>query len=631
MKKRYAVFICAITFDNQRRILDGILRRAREQGSDVFVFTCHVNYTEELSSKQGAFGIMRLPDLKGFDGAILLKNSIQYEEASEELVRRILESGIPAVSIDEHIESMYNVGISSYEAERKIMEHLLREHGLTRINYVTGRFGNQEAKDRYRAYRDVLKENGVALELERVFFGNYDMESGRAAVREFLERDLTLPEAIVFANDAMAIGGILELEERGLRVPEDVRVAGFDDDEISRVYLPSLTTIDRRQEDIGYQAMLALESGRAGTKDWRVETALVIGESCGCTDTAGVSDAEIRSHYCGLTTRMQGAIDTVKNMAVELAGLENTSELYEKLKKYVCQSDMNSFYLCMCEEEGIFQLQEAEDDYRLDVEPKNFSFTEQMHIPLAYRNHAFFSCGSFPASAVLPRSCIADAAPSFYIVMPLAYQRLCFGYCVTEGSGFALNSELAYSWVVNIGIALENIRKWMLMDQLVKKLNSMWMYDMLTHIYNRMGFYHFAGRLLKNLRKEDQKVCLMFLDLDGLKRINDSLGHEYGDACICEMAETLREALPAEALLMRYGGDEFVVLAGCLSADEGEELVCNIKAHIQERNSAPERKYTLAASIGMSVYRAAELDDISRLIDQADKRMYEEKLKKNKR
>ena len=248
-RKRIAVFACAISFDNQSRIVQAIIKEANAQDMDVYIFTCHVNFRESAENKAGAFEIMRLPDLTTFDGVIILKNTIQEERVAENLVERIQQSGIPAVCVDAHIKGMKYVGISNYDGQKAVVEHLIQKHQKKRISYVTGIAGNAESTERFEAYKDAMKAHGLTYDDRSVFMGNYARESGREAVRFFMEQNDRQPDAIVFANDAMAIGGIEEMQELGCLVPEDIVVSGFDDDNIAQFYLPSLTTISRSKSE----------------------------------------------------------------------------------------------------------------------------------------------------------------------------------------------------------------------------------------------------------------------------------------------------------------------------------------------------------------------------------------------
>ncbi len=118
--KRIAVFICAISLENQQKNVRGILRAAKAEGLVVYIFTCHLNFMARVESQEGTYNIMRLPDLSHFDGAILMKNTIQYAPAAEELEKRIRASQIPCVSIDQELEGMRNVMVDNYRAQYEL-------------------------------------------------------------------------------------------------------------------------------------------------------------------------------------------------------------------------------------------------------------------------------------------------------------------------------------------------------------------------------------------------------------------------------------------------------------------------------------------------------------------------------
>ena len=92
-----------------------------------------------------------------------------------------------------------------------------------------------------------------------------------------------------------------------------------------------------------------------------------------------------------------------------------------------------------------------------------------------------------------------------------------------------------------------------------EKINRMWKYDMLTQVFNRSGFFYSANAVVERIKGQHRRAFMIFLDIDGLKSVNDGLGHEVGDAFIREMADVIKASVPKDCLVMRYGGDEFVV------------------------------------------------------------------------
>ena len=136
---------------------------------------------------------------------------------------------------------------------------------------------------------------------------------------------------------------------------------------------------------------------------------------------------------------------------------------------------------------------------------------------------------------------------------------------------------------------------------------------------------------MEEARNTREDMFFIFLDLDGLKLVNDAFGHETGDRMICDMADVLRKTRDKEELLMRYGGDEFVVFGKGLEKIEVAAYVERIRKTMRELNAAGERKYTLDASIGYHMVPYDNDKPLSALIELADQEMYKEKREKHKR
>lgn len=629
MGKQIAVMMCAINLDNQRKMLEGMIDAAKETDSNLYVFTNYISYREKEENIQGAYQIMLLPDMQAFDGAIIAPNTIQYPAAAEHAAQVVYESGMPAVSIDVELPGMGYIGISSYEIEMEMIEHFIREHGCDEIYYVSGPLFHTEGEKRYRAYCDTLEKHGIEFKEERVYHGFFNTESGEAAAEEFL-KDGRCPQVIVCGNDAMAIGVIQVLKQHGYRIPEDVLVAGFDNGELSELQSPTLTTVNKNQHEVGYRAVydvLAQIEGEPQRKQY-VPCRLEIRRSCGCHLDRAADVERLKERYVYNQILTQNVSDIMRNMMADFAGMETPGELVEALKKYITQTDIGNFYLCLCDKERLFQIPEGDLSGALDIMQVNTNYTEQMQIPLAYEDGEFKSYGGFPKGLVLPEECRNRSGGNCYVAAPIFYQRCCYGYCVTGNSRLPLEHSLYYSWLMNIGIGLENIRKWMLLKDTVVKLNGMWVYDTLTHLYNRAGFFHYAKTMLENMQEKDEEVFLLFMDIDGLKQVNDEYGHEAGDDLICGMAEVIKQCMAEGQIAMRYGGDEFVIFGNVCGEDVTENLVNALRAAMNRRNRRKKTVYELRASIGASRYRAHEITNLDKLLEQADKQMYEEKRRK---
>jgi len=153
--------------------------------------------------------------------------------------------------------------------------------------------------------------------------------------------------------------------------------------------------------------------------------------------------------------------------------------------------------------------------------------------------------------------------------------------------------------------------------------------DPLTGLTSRRGFFQLAPTFLQYVRcRKEQRRVLFYVDLDGLKTINDRHGHAAGDEAICAAARALRESFGVSDLLARLGGDEFVVLATILPADV-ERTTARLAARLDEFNRTVAPPYELAVSVGTAEYSAGE--SLDGLVSRADEAMYCHKSSKRTR
>lgn len=151
--------------------------------------------------------------------------------------------------------------------------------------------------------------------------------------------------------------------------------------------------------------------------------------------------------------------------------------------------------------------------------------------------------------------------------------------------------------------------------------------DDLTGLLNRRGFMSMAQHQIKIARREDWKMLLLFADLDGLKKINDSYGHPQGDEALRRVADILRETFRTSDLISRLGGDEFIVLAQNVSSNGIEPITGRLQEKIDQYN-ARLSCYQLSLSWGFALYdpkRQASLEDV---IVEADRALYHNKRKR---
>ena len=161
-----------------------------------------------------------------------------------------------------------------------------------------------------------------------------------------------------------------------------------------------------------------------------------------------------------------------------------------------------------------------------------------------------------------------------------------------------------------------------------RELRYLALTDDLTCLYNRRGFFAAATQQLKLAQRNGQSLLLLFCDVDNLKKINDTYGHQEGDMALIRTADALEQSFRGSDILCRVGGDEFLVLALETSRQTPEVFLRRLDQNLKKKSNATELRYELSLSVGVARFDPKRAVTLGELILQADKAMYEEKRKR---
>ena len=184
-----------------------------------------------------------------------------------------------------------------------------------------------------------------------------------------------------------------------------------------------------------------------------------------------------------------------------------------------------------------------------------------------------------------------------------------------------------HAWIISLSNSLENIRKKLCLEKVLSKLEALYIYDPLTQIYNRNGFYENIAKFYSDV-SDNKPAMIMFADMDGMKYINDNFGHKEGDSAIKGMAESIGESCIDDEVFARFGGDEFIIFGYDYDEEKAEKLRSRIHENIDKYNDASEKPYKIGTSIGWHIETLGDDKDFNTLITKADLKMYREKRNK---
>ncbi|MEP6695842.1 MAG: LacI family DNA-binding transcriptional regulator [Pseudonocardiales bacterium] len=261
------------------QVIRGAERAATAAGDAVLIAA-----TLRSSGRQLAYSLA-----SKVDGLVVLASSLADEDLAS-IARSVpvvlLAGGAAGHNLD-------SVGADNRAGTRELTSHLIQAHGHRDLAFLSGPADAPDSVERFEGYRDALVAAGLPSPPAPDAGGGFTETGGERAMKALLARRESPPQAVVFANDQMAIGSMKVIRSAGLRVPADMAVTGFDDISLSRHLRPALTTVSQPMRELGEQAVRLLldriDHPRRQPRSVVLPTEIVIRRSCGCRRLAGAT------------------------------------------------------------------------------------------------------------------------------------------------------------------------------------------------------------------------------------------------------------------------------------------------------------------------------------------------------
>lgn len=630
--KKIAVFTSHVYEQMSVMMQKGLIDAARKYGVKLIFFASFGdsyssrNYGEFSKYDEGDCVSFDIPDLNDFDGVI--KISTYFSQIIKDHLKKILPKyDIPVINIGGKDESQFNVRCDDTATFAKVVEHIVECHGCRDIFHLAGAKDKNFTYERLDAFKDVLEKHGIPFDEEKVYYGDLWFDCGNDALNYILkvyeDRERKLPEAVVCANDYSAVGLINACKERGIRVPEDVIITGFDGVAESVSGFPTVTTARQPFYDMGYEAiktMLRLIDGEKYSDDVRIVGDLILNQSCRCVPKTIDNIEDFRLVYTKRLDNATGIAQSMTNLMITVSDSDSLDECFKAIKDNA-KTDTGFKDMLLC-------LAPGWDKQR--VVSENFSKEdEEMTVITGYRDGVDVPVQSFRKKNILPDDMLEDPEP--YYVFALHHLQYYLGYLIVTPDIDFREQKAVQSWFVNLGIVLEIKRIQRDLEHSVSRLGFLYNRDMLTEIYNRRGLEEFFGEYYNECVRNRSGLAVIELDMDGLKYINDNYGHNEGDYAIKTIAYGLTRTINGNEVCARAGGDEFTVLAKNYTFEKAEEFIEKVRSVIAQKVLLDGKEFKVEASCGIHIVFPEDNGetDIHKIFEQclkgADEAMYKEK------
>ncbi|MCR5147952.1 MAG: GGDEF domain-containing protein [Eubacterium sp.] len=598
----------------------------------VFTINSDIYWDEDyISSETYVFDLLPFDEL---DCVIIMDEKIKSHTVTKRIISRSKDNNVPVIVVDGSYDDALCINFDYIKGFEQIVRHVIEEHHVKRPHMMAGLPNNFFSDQRIDIFKQVIAENGITFDDSMLSYGDFWADPTREAMKLILEREV-LPDAIICANDIMAINVCDMLVNAGISIPDQVIVTGFDGyDEIffSSPKISSVSCESFHLAEAAADAAIRLISGEK-LCDILITPKLITNESCGCEEYV-LPPQTLMSRFNNSFYRHQDDSRILYNITSDMM---NSPTLYEmaanihhhKTKHTLCIVDMN----CFNRDKNYFTIPDiAEQKKDLHIIDDADYAEEHRFEKIPLSDELFYDTTVNTKETVLAgnyRDRIAQLCESGYplIFNAIDYANIPIGFnCYFYNNYNITDFSRTASITSAISLGIGGFINMQYQRYLLNKMDIMYTHDALTNLYNRLGFQNIYDAEIKKPENEGKPITVIMSDLDGLKYINDNFGHAEGDKAIAAVACALMQACPKNALSARFGGDELfsVIIGEC----DPQSIINSIDNNLSNINRKSGLPYAINTSSGFYTDTLNTKYNVLRALKIADQKMYTAKNRK---
>lgn len=621
-KKIIAVCAARIQDDATNDYITALNDAVSDAGYGVLVYNTSTVLDVNDSNNASWFYIYSLMDFSVIDVVIVLEETIVNEVVIQTIIQNAKNFDVPVIVIGKQREDCVNIQFDQEKGFEAMVRHMVEDHKMTNLHFMAGLKNNAFSDHRLNVFKQVLQDNNLPFDDSMVSYGDFWSGPAEEATEKIVASG-KLPQAIICANDKMAIAVCGVLNKYGIKIPEQVAITGFDGILEINFSSPRITSASCEAADIAKktrEVLVSLENYKGQTASFFVPARLSFMESCGCKEKAPVDASRYLNMLNDRFYLYQSEAINLSNIMAQIHRSDSVEQVIEQLRH-------SMFYDMTCVVEKNFLEEnlnpaEYQNEQMRDVNREMLLLFDSNH-------YEDFRPYPFRLKQIIPsiQYCLDNAR--VVVLTALQHMGTPMGYVAfyfmrldhIQGSRI---TQIANS----LNSALGGYRNMRYKNHLMQQIDEMYRIDTLTGLYNRRGFALAYQKLLES-ENESLQLTIILADLDRLKYINDTFGHKEGDFAIRAVAEALEKVCPEGSLFNRYGGDE--MLAVCRGKMEPEEIRAAFTNYFNEFNRSSEKPYEVDASIGVYITEENEKLSFEEIIERSDRLMYEEKERHRKK
>lgn len=605
--------------DEQQNNIHYMCKFAEEYHCKILVFSTLTDLYFDDINDNGEKQIYSMMDVTAFDAIVIMSETFKKVDIGKEIAERAAVAGVPVISVNKRIKGCVNIDFNYAETFEKIVRHIVEDHGCSKVNYIGGDRVSKFSRERFDAYKKVLAENNIPFEEDRTGYGNFRDEEALEVLEQFLQKEL--PEAIICANDTMAVAVCGKLKSLGVRVPEDVKITGFDGLIFERYHDPRLTTAVYDWETTArtiLETAVTLSEGKETEKLICIPYKYQVGHSCGCENNYVHSATEKIFEYEMKQGMREEFYQEIVYRCSKANKCEEFSELLRLTNELISLIRCKEYWLCFKEDiwDKIVQKEPSEIEFELLQEKKEQCTGEEGYVLATHvSGQNITEARLLSKGELVPGLSRRLDNETQFMFIPVHLQGLFVGYIAVSFEMKEIRFDFLNSFCMNLRGIIESYWSRSAQEQLMCK-------DELTNLYNEKGYMKKIKRLFAN-GEVIPYFTLIVMDIDNLKFINDCYGHAEGDGVIKQLGKMIEQAAVDEEICARTDGDEFAVATMSIHGRaRAQEIQDFLERRLADYNLISGKPFELSVSVGSYSGENVDWLDYELLNSQADKEMY---------
>lgn len=579
--------------------------------------------TSDLFNKTlNASGEVRVFELIPYDIVdclIIYDEYLWDKDCVSGIISEAKKNKTPIVVVETDYEGCYTLKNEQNAGFEETVRHIIEYHGIADVCMISGYPDNFFCIEREAVFKKVLADNNIPLRDDMIYYGGLWYQPTEEVANEIINKG-TLPKAIICINDFTAITICEFFANHGIHVPDDVIVTGFDGTEEAEFYTPSITT-SKCDVDTAIEHLINLfrEFDTDKTTPHKISAPFKLrpGASCGCG----------KNHVFNNVGKILKASDERLQGYIEIE-----QRLYDVTERLVLSNNLDLFLESLCQIKMYDLAVMVNKDFLSPainplVPNRTRSFDDEMLVILSNDGSGIDKLYAMNRRELTPNfDKWIDGGK------PIIFSTLCFlgnpmGYIVFNYE-ISLNQYcLIPQYITSLNRIFGDYRNIRYLKHVADSMEELSCRDYMTNLFNRNGFYKHMDDFLM-LAAHDADIVVATVDMDGLKKVNDTYGHDEGDYAITTIAQAIDEINVHHKIVARFGGDEFVLCAVMNDGHTEEDLKRLIRTNLDKLQDKS-KPFTVTVSIGCSTYEKANFS-LDNMIKESDDEMYVEKRTKPK-